>query len=53
MSIGMAEQGFQGIDINMGCPVPNVATHGKGSGLILRPTVAAEVIQAAKVGGYL
>ncbi len=51
MSIGMAKQGFQGIDINMRCPVPNVATNGKGSGLILRPTVAAEVIQAAKAGG--
>ncbi|MDU4696568.1 MULTISPECIES: tRNA dihydrouridine synthase [Paenibacillus] len=51
MSIGMAEQGFKGIDINMGCPVPNVATNGKGSGLILRPEVAAEIIQAAKTGG--
>ena len=51
MSIGMAELGFKGLDINMGCPVPNVATHGKGSGLILRPEVAAELIQAAKAGG--
>lgn len=51
MSIGMAELGFKGIDINMGCPVPNVATRGKGSGLILRPEVAAELIQAAKAGG--
>ncbi|SFE64519.1 tRNA-dihydrouridine synthase [Bacillus sp. OV194] len=51
MSIGMAEMGFQGIDINMGCPVPNVTQNGKGSGLILRPDVAAELIQAAKAGG--
>ncbi|MBZ5202755.1 tRNA-dihydrouridine synthase [Planomicrobium chinense] len=51
MSIGMAELGFKGIDLNMGCPVPNVATRGKGSGLILRPDVAAEIIQAAKAGG--
>lgn len=51
MSIGMAELGFKGIDINMGCPVPNVASRGKGSGLILRPEVAAEIIQAAKAGG--
>lgn len=51
MSIGLAEMGFQGIDINMGCPVPNVAGRGKGSGLILRPEVAAELIQAAKAGG--
>lgn len=51
MSIGMAERGFKGIDINMGCPVPNVAMRGKGSGLILRPEVAAELIEAAKAGG--
>ncbi|MCA1041820.1 tRNA-dihydrouridine synthase [Bacillus infantis] len=50
-SIGVAEQGFRGIDINMGCPVPNVAQRGKGSGLILRPDVAAEIVQAAKAGG--
>ncbi len=29
MSIGVAEMGFQGNDINMGCPVPNVAERGK------------------------
>ncbi|MDM5206150.1 tRNA dihydrouridine synthase [Cytobacillus kochii] len=51
MSIGMAELGFKGIDLNMGCPVPNVAGNGKGSGLICRPDVAAELIAAAKAGG--
>ncbi|MEB6195362.1 tRNA dihydrouridine synthase [Mammaliicoccus sciuri] len=51
MSIGMAEMGFKGIDLNMGCPVANVAGKGKGSGLILRPERAAEIIQAAKAGG--
>lgn len=51
MSLGLAEMGFKGIDINMGCPVPNVAGRGKGSGLILRPDVAAELIEAAKAGG--
>ncbi len=51
MSIGMAEQGFSGVDINMGCPVDNVAEDGKGCGLIRRPEVAAEIIQAAKAGG--
>ena len=30
MSMGMAKQGFRGVDINMGCPVPNVAANGKG-----------------------
>jgi len=51
MSIGMAEEGFRGVDINMGCPVQNVAANGKGCGLIRRPEVAAELIQAAKAGG--
>ncbi len=51
MSIGLAEMGFQGLDINMGCPVPNVVDRGKGSGLILRPEVAVELIAAAKTGG--
>ncbi|MGP4108113.1 tRNA dihydrouridine synthase [Virgibacillus sp. L01] len=51
MSIGMAEQGFKGLDINMGCPVHNVAQKGKGCGLIRRPEVAADIIQAAKAGG--
>ncbi len=51
MSIGMAEMGFKGLDINMGCPVPNVAERGKGSGLIRRPDTAAELIEAAKAGG--
>lgn len=51
MSIGMAELGFKGIDLNMGCPVPNVAAKGKGAGLIQRPETAAEIIQAAKAGG--
>lgn len=51
MSLGLAEMGFKGVDINMGCPVPNVAGRGKGSGLILRPEVASELIEAAKAGG--
>lgn len=51
MSIGMAEEGFRGVDINMGCPVQNVAANGRGCGLIRRPEVAAELIQAAKAGG--
>lgn len=51
MSFGMKEEGFRGIDINMGCPAPNVATKGKGCGLIRRPDVASDIIQAAKAGG--
>ena len=51
MSIGLAEQGFRGIDINMGCPVPNVASKGRGAGLIRFPDKAAEIIEATKTGG--
>ena len=51
MSRGMAELGFSGIDINMGCPAPNVAPKGSGSGLINTPENAAAIIAAAKVGG--
>ena len=51
MSIDMKKLGFKGIDLNMGCPVHNVAAKGKGAGLIRRPDVAAEIIQAAKAGG--
>ncbi|WP_444808390.1 tRNA dihydrouridine synthase [Staphylococcus aureus] len=50
-SIQLAKIGFKGIDLNMGCPVANVAKKGKGSGLILKPDVAAEIIQATKAGG--
>src|SRR5699024_3923435 len=51
MSIGMKEMGFKGVDINMGCPVQNVAAKGRGAGLINHPERAAYIIQAAKEGG--
>ncbi|CAM3626779.1 tRNA-dihydrouridine synthase [Erysipelothrix urinaevulpis] len=51
MSLGLAKMGYDGIDLNMGCPAPNVFKHGRGSGLILRPEKAAEIIQATKAGG--
>ena len=51
MSRSMAELGFSGIDINMGCPAPNVAPKGSGSGLINTPENAAAIIAAAKEGG--
>lgn len=51
MSIGMKEMGFKGVDINMGCPVQNVAAKGRGAGLINHPENAANIIQAAKEGG--
>jgi len=42
--------GFDGIDINMGCPVQKIAKQGAGSAMILEPDNAKEVIRAAKRG---
>lgn len=36
------------IDINMGCPVPKVATHGDGSGLMRTPELAADIVRRVK-----
>lgn len=51
MGHGVKEMGYKGIDINMGCPAPNVFKHGRGAGLILRPEVASELIASAKKSG--
>ena len=51
MAKGLAEQGFSGIDINMGCPTKDVAKTGAGSGLIRDPELAARLIAAAKTSG--
>jgi nifR3 family TIM-barrel protein len=42
------EMEFDGIDINMGCPVPKVVRRGCCSGLIGNPPLAKEIILAAK-----
>jgi len=44
----LCEMGFDGIDINMGCPVPKVAKKGACSALIDNPDLARELIIAAK-----
>jgi tRNA-dihydrouridine synthase len=51
MAKGLAAAGYKGIDINMGCPDKAVVRSGGGSGLILEPELAAELIAAAKEGG--
>lgn len=51
MAHGLAEMGYKGIDINMGCPDKSVVKNGAGSGLIRTPETAAELIKAAKEGG--
>jgi tRNA-dihydrouridine synthase len=46
----VAALGFDGMDINMGCPAKNVAEQGSGAGLIRTPEVAQAIIRAAKQG---
>jgi tRNA-dihydrouridine synthase B len=40
--------GFDGIDINMGCPAKNVSQRGAGAGLIQAPSQARKIIQSTK-----
>ena len=44
----LLDRGFDGIDINMGCPAHKVVRRGECSGLIDRPSVAKELILAAR-----
>jgi len=44
------ELGFDGIDINMGCPDKSIEKQGCGSAMIKTPEVARAVIRAAKRG---
>ncbi|MCZ0716879.1 tRNA dihydrouridine synthase [Aerococcus kribbianus] len=48
MAFDMADRGFSGMDLNMGCPVQNVVRHGRGSGLINHQDKAIQLIQATK-----
>jgi len=45
-----AELGFDGVDINMGCPDRSVEAQGAGAKLILNPERAVELVAAAKRG---
>lgn len=51
MAAGLKDMGYQGIDINMGCPDKTVVKGGAGSGLIRTPALAAEIIAATKTAG--
>ena len=46
----IASLGFDGIDINMGCPDKSVVAQGAGAGLIKTPQLARKIIQAAHKG---
>lgn len=43
-------RGFDGLDINMGCPDKKIEKQGCGSALIKNPELAKELIRAAKRG---
>ena len=46
----VSELGFDGIDINMGCPDRNVEKQGSGAGMIKTPELAVDVINATIEG---
>lgn len=46
-----AEQGYDGIDINMGCPDKSAIKSGGGAALIQNPDLAKQIIESAKKSG--
>ena len=46
----VCELGFDGLDINMGCPSKNVASSGSGAALIRTPDLALKIMQSARQG---
>ncbi|MGH7875060.1 MAG: tRNA dihydrouridine synthase [Candidatus Binatia bacterium] len=46
----VGELGFDGLDINMGCPARKVAAAGCGAALIREPALARAIIRAARQG---
>ena len=46
-----AELGYDGIDINMGCPDKSAVKSGGGAGMIKTPEVAAAIVASAKESG--
>ncbi len=46
----ISKLGFDGIDINMGCPDKSIMKQGAGAELMRTPRLALEIIRAAKAG---
>jgi tRNA-dihydrouridine synthase len=44
------ERGFDGVDLNMGCPVRKIVSRGACGALIENPRLAAEIVAATKEG---
>ena len=49
-AIVLCELGFDGIDINMGCPAPKIADRGSGAALIRTPDLAQAIVRATQAG---
>lgn len=49
----ISDMGFDGIDINMGCPIKKIVKQGGCSALIAYPELAKEIIQATQEGSKL
>lgn len=49
-SIILCHLGFDGVDINMGCPAKTVTNHGSGAALIDQPKTASQLIKAVQSG---
>jgi tRNA-dihydrouridine synthase len=49
-AILLCQLGFDGIDINMGCPSKRIAHAGSGAGLIRTPKLAQEIVRATRHG---
>lgn len=50
VAVLLCQLGFDGIDINMGCPAKNVESSGAGAALIKNPELAERIIVATKAG---
>lgn len=46
-----AELGYDGVDINMGCPDKSIEKQGCGAAMIKNPERAREIVQAARTAG--
>ena len=49
----LAELGFDGVDINMGCPDKTIERQGCGAAMIKTPKLAQEIIRTAKAASHL
>lgn len=49
-AIILCHLGFDGIDINMGCPAKTITQHGSGAALIGKPDLAAKLIRNVRQG---